>query len=93
MKVEVGQVLSHYRILEQVGVGGQGAVYKARDLRLDRDVALKLLPEGALTSAEARRRFQREARALSLLSHPNIQVVHDFDTQDGIDFLVSEFIV
>ena len=93
MKVEVGQVLSHYRILEQVGMGGQGAVYKARDLRLDRDVALKVLPEGALTSAEARRRFQREARALSLLSHPNIQVVHDFDTQDGIDFLVSEFIV
>jgi serine/threonine protein kinase len=92
MDVAVGDTLSHYRLLERVDGGGQGTVFKAKDLRLDRDVALKVLPEHALSDQGARRRFQKEARALSLLSHPNIQVIHDFDTQDGVDFLVSEYI-
>jgi serine/threonine protein kinase len=92
VKVEIGQVLSHYRLLEEIDTGGQGTVFRAEDLRLHRDVAVKVLPEGALSSPEARRRFHREARALSLLNHPNIQAVHDFDSQEGVDFLVSEFI-
>jgi len=92
MDVAIGDTLSHYRLLERIDGGGQGTVFKAKDLRLDRDVALKVLPERALSDQAARRRFQKEARALSLLNHPNIQIIHDFDTQNGIDFLVSEFI-
>jgi len=92
MDPAVGDTLSHYHLLERVDGGGQGTIFKAKDLRLGRDVALKVLPEHALSDQGARRRFQKEARALSLLNHPNIQVIHDFDTQDGIDFLVSEFI-
>ena len=92
MDVAIGDTLSHYRLMERIDGGGQGTVFKAKDLRLDRDVALKVLPERALSDQAARRRFQKEARALSLLNHPNIQIIHDFDTQEGIDFLVSEFI-
>ena len=84
--------LSHYRILDQIGAGGMGVVYRAHDERLDRDVALKVLPSGALTDEVARKRFRKEALALSKLNHPNIVVVHDFDTQDGTDFLVQELI-
>ncbi len=84
--------LSHYRILEQIGAGGMGVVYRAHDERLDRDVALKVLPAGALADESARKRFHKEALALSKLSHPNIAVVHDFDTQEGTDFLVEELI-
>src|SRR5262245_58409921 len=92
MDVAIGDTLSHYKLVECVDGGGQGTVWKATDLRLGRDVALKVLPERALADQGARRRFQKEARALSLLNHPNIQVIHDFDSQNGIDFLVSEFI-
>jgi len=67
-------------------------VYRARDTRLERDVALKVLPEGALADEAARKRFRKEALALSQLNHPNIATVHDFDTQDGVDFLVLEYI-
>jgi len=84
--------LSHYRILEQIGQGGMGVVYRAHDEHLDCDVALKLLPAGELADEAARRRFRKEALALSKLNHPNIAVVHDFDTQDGTDFLVEELI-
>jgi len=84
--------LSHYRVLEQIGAGGMGVVYRAHDERLDRDVALKVLPPGTLGDAAARKRFRKEALALSRLNHPNIAIVHDFDTQDGIDFLVTEYI-
>lgn len=84
--------LSHYRILEQIGAGGMGVVYRAHDERLDRDVALKVLPAGTLGEASSRKRFHKEALALSKLNHPSIATVHDFDTQDGIDFLVEEFI-
>jgi len=84
--------LSHYRILEQIGAGGMGVVYRAHDEHLDCDVALKVLPPGKLADDAARKRFRKEALALSKLNHPNIAVVHDFDTQDGIDFLVEELI-
>ena len=88
----VGQTLGHYRILEQIGAGGMGVVYRAHDERLDRDVALKVLPAGALSDEAARKRFRKEAIALSKLNHPNIATIHDFDTQDGTDFLVMEYI-
>jgi eukaryotic-like serine/threonine-protein kinase len=88
----IGQTLGHYRIVEHVGAGGMGVVYRARDTRLDRDVALKLLPAGALSDEAARRRFRNEALALSKLSHPNIATVFDFDSQGGVDFLVMEYI-
>ena len=87
-----GRTLSHYHILEKIGAGGMGVVYRAHDERLDRDVALKVLPTGLLSDDAARRRFRREALALSKLSHPNIATVHDFDTQEGVDFLVMEYI-
>ncbi|HEU4401764.1 MAG TPA: serine/threonine-protein kinase, partial [Candidatus Polarisedimenticolia bacterium] len=88
----VGRTLSHYRILEKVGAGGMGVVYRAHDERLDRDVALKVLPSGLLADEAARRRFRREALALSRLNHPGIATVFDFDTQEGVDFLVMEYI-
>ena len=88
----VGRVLGRYRIIEQIGLGGMGVVYRARDERLDRDVALKVLPAGALADDLARRRFRKEALTLAKLSHPHIGVVHDFDTQDRNDFLVMEYI-
>ncbi|MFQ5778951.1 MAG: protein kinase [Terriglobia bacterium] len=88
----IGQTLGHYRIIEKIGAGGMGEVYRARDERLDRDVAVKVLPAGTLADEAARKRFRKEALALSKLNHPNIQTVHDFDTQDGIDFLVTEYV-
>ncbi len=84
--------LSHYRVLEQIGEGGMGVVYRAHDEHLDCDVALKVLPAGELADDENRRRFRKEALALSKVQHPNIAVIHDFDTQDGTDFLVEELI-
>jgi serine/threonine-protein kinase len=88
----VQATLSHYRILEQIGAGGMGVVYRAHDERLDRDVALKVLPPGTVVETSARKRFHKEALALSKLNHPNIATVHDFDTQEGADFLVEELI-
>ena len=84
--------LGHYCIAEKIGEGGMGEVYRAHDQRLDRDVALKVLPAGALADESARKRFREEALALSKLNHPNIATVFDFDTQDGTDFLVEELI-
>jgi tetratricopeptide (TPR) repeat protein len=84
--------LSHYRILEQIGAGGMSVVYRAHDEHLDRDVALKVLPSGTVVESSARRHFQKEALTLSKLNHPNIATVHDFDTQDDIEFLVEELI-
>jgi tetratricopeptide (TPR) repeat protein len=88
----IGQVLGHYRVLEQIGAGGMGVVYRAHDLQLDRDVALKVLPPGTLADNHARSRFRKEALALARLNHPNIATVHEFGTQEGIDFLVTEYI-
>jgi len=88
----VGRELGHCRIVEKIGVGGMGEVYRAHDEHLARDVAIKVLPSGTLTDASARKHFRREALALSALNHPNIATIHDFDTQQGIDFLVMEYI-
>ncbi|HEU4334484.1 MAG TPA: protein kinase [Candidatus Eisenbacteria bacterium] len=88
----IGATLSHYRILEPVGAGGMGEVYRARDLHLDRDVAVKVLQRGALSDPSARERFRREAHVLSRLAHPGVATIFDFDTQDGVDFLVMEYV-
>jgi eukaryotic-like serine/threonine-protein kinase len=88
----IGQALSRYVIREQIGAGGMGIVYRAHDEQLDRDVALKVLPRGALADEAARKRFRREALALAKLNHPNIETVFDFGTDNGIDFLVTEYI-
>jgi serine/threonine-protein kinase len=88
----IGQTLGHHRILEKIGAGGMGVVYRARDEQLDRDVAVKVLPAGALANDNSRKRFRKEALAIAKLSHPNIGVVHEFGTQDGLDFLVMEYI-
>jgi len=87
-----GQRLGHYRLLEQIGAGGMGVVFRARDERLERDVAIKILPPGLLGDETAPRRFRKEALALSRLNHPNIATVHDFDSQEGTAYLVTEFI-
>jgi serine/threonine protein kinase/tetratricopeptide (TPR) repeat protein len=88
----IGKVLGHYRVTAKLGAGGMGEVYRARDEHLDRDVALKVLPPGTLGDDTARRRFRREAEALSRLNHAHIATVHDFDSSDGIDFLVMEYV-
>jgi eukaryotic-like serine/threonine-protein kinase len=88
----IGQTLSHYRIVEKIGVGGMGVVYRAHDEQLDRDVAIKVLPRGSLANETARKRFRTEALSLGRLNHPNIATVHEFGTQDGVDFLVTEYI-
>jgi serine/threonine protein kinase/tetratricopeptide (TPR) repeat protein len=88
----VGTNLGHYRIVEKIGVGGMGEVYRAHDQHLDRDVAIKVLTAGTLSDQSARRHFRKEALALSKLNHPNIATIYDFDTQDAIDFLVMEYI-
>jgi len=88
----IGQTLGHYRILEKVGAGGMGVVYRARDEQLDRDVAVKVLPSGTLSDDTARRHFRKEAMALAKLNHPNIETVYEFGTQDGMDFLVMEYV-
>lgn len=88
----IGLELGHYRILERIGSGGAGVVYRARDLHLDREVAIKVLCPGTIADESARRRFHKEALALSKLNHQNIATIHDFDTQEGLDFLVMELI-
>ncbi len=88
----VGRSLSHYRVVEEIGAGGMGVVYQARDERLERDVAVKVLPPDTLTDGVARKRFRKEALSLSRLNHPNIGMVFDFDSQDGVDFIVMELI-
>ncbi len=88
----VGSELGHYRIIEKIGAGGMGEVYRARDEHLDRDVAIKVLAPGTLTDESARKRFHKEALILSQLNHPNVATIHDFDTQQDVDFLVMEYI-
>ncbi len=87
-----GRMLGHYRIHEKIGEGGMGQVYRAHDEHLDCDVALKVLPPGSAGDESARRQFQKEARILARLNHPNVAVIHDFDTQEGVDYLVMEYI-
>ena len=86
------QILGHFLLREKIGEGGMSVVYRALDQHLNCDVALKVLHAGTLADEAARRRFRKEALALAKLQHPNIEVVHDFDTQNGIDYLVLEYI-
>ena len=86
----IGNTLSHYKIIDKLGSGGQGEVYLAEDSRLDRKVALKILPQHLSERADLRERFEREARAVSSLNHPHICTLYDIGEQDGIHFLVME---
>ena len=92
MRLQAGMKLTHYQILALLGAGGMGEVYRARDTRLDRDVAIKVLPERLANSPEARARFEREAKALAALSHPNLVAIFDVGTEQGICFAVMEFL-
>lgn len=87
-----GVLLGHYRIVEQVGKGGMGVVFRAWDEQLERQVAVKVLPPGTFPDGTARKRFEREARVLAKLNHPNIVMAFDFGQQDGIDYLVTEYV-
>ena len=87
-----GDRLGRYEVLSALGAGGMGEVYRARDTQLDREVALKVLPAGALGDEAARKRFRKEAHALSRVSHPHVATLHDFDSAEGRDFLVMELV-
>lgn len=90
--VTPGLTLGHFRLIEEIGAGGMGVVYRARDTRLERDVAVKILNAKTLSSDSARKRFRREALILSRLNHPNVESVYDFHSDQGIDYLVMEHI-
>ena len=90
--MKAGRTLGHYRLVECLGRGGMGEVWRARDDRLDRDVAVKVLPVAVSDDEEARGRFEREAKAAAALSHPNICVVYDVGRDGGVDFIVMELV-
>ena len=88
----VDQTLTHYHMVEKIGGGGMGDVYRARDDRLGRDVAVKVLPAEFVTNPERKRRFIQEAKAASALNHPNIITVHEIANDHNVDFIVMEYV-
>ena len=92
MSLALGTTLGPYEIQAPLGAGGMGEVYKARDTRLDRTVAIKVLPEHVAADPDLKQRFEREAKTVAALSHPHICPVFDVGNQDGIDFLVMEYL-
>mgnify|MGYP001576021004 CR=1 FL=1 len=88
----IGKTLGHYQIVQKVGSGGMGVVYKARDLHLDRFVALKTLPPEKVVDPERKRRFVQEAKAASALNHPNIVHIYDIASDAGVDFIAMEYV-
>ncbi len=92
MPLQAGTSLGPYQIDAPLGAGGMGEVYKATDTRLDRTVAIKVLPAHVASDPDLRQRFEREAKTISSLNHPHICTLHDIGSQDGIDFLVMEYL-
>jgi eukaryotic-like serine/threonine-protein kinase len=92
MSIPDGTKLGPYEIVCPIGAGGMGEVYRAKDTRLGRDVAIKVLPDALAKDADRLRRFEQEARTIAALNHPNILGIHDIGTQDGTPFLVSELL-
>ncbi len=92
MPLEAGRHLGPYEIVSAIGAGGMAEVYKARDTRLDRTVAIKVLPEHVASDPDLKQRFEREAKTISSLNHPHVCTLHDIGSQDGIDFLVMEYL-
>jgi len=92
MPLASGSRLGPYEIVAPLGAGGMGEVYRARDTRLDRTVAIKILPPHFADDTMRRQRFEREAKVVSSLNHPNICTLHDIGHQDGVDFIVMEFL-
>src|SRR5246500_471777 len=90
MALAPGAKLDPYEIVEPLGAGGMGEVYRARDTRLGRDVAIKVLPAHLSANPDLKQRLEREAKAISSLNHPHICTLHDIGSQDGVDFLVME---
>jgi eukaryotic-like serine/threonine-protein kinase len=88
----LGQTISHYKIVEKLGAGGMGEVYRAQDAKLGRDVALKMVPEAFARDAERMARFQREAKVLASLNHPNIAAIYGFEDSNGAHALVMELV-
>src|SRR6266481_3395488 len=92
MSLSTGTRLGPYEVLSPLGAGGMGEVYRARDTRLERTVAIKVLPPHLSSSEEARQRFEREAKTISALSHPHICALYDVGNQDGVEYLVMEYL-
>src|ERR1700738_5203869 len=92
MTMEAGQTLSHYRILSTLGAGGMGEVYLAQDTKLDRKVALKILPSELATDEDRMRRFVQEAKATAALNHPNIAHIYEIGESNGTNFIAMEFV-
>ena len=92
MSLEAGQTLSHYRLIEKIGEGGMGVVWKAFDTKLDREVAVKLLPEDLASDPERLRRFEREAKAAAAINHPNIVTLYSVEDAEGTHFIAMELV-